>query len=919
MLQTNDIKPYLKPKKVLGYMFMPRVIPRIKELVGSGFGWIAMLMAIIYQSVRLLPPNHPYLNPLNKGKFGIRHVIAEAANHLELKKENIDQIAIFFALLAGFLLLALQIGLLLFNLIVHPAFAGIPGFLGLFATPNPTDDIAFMILDQVFGIPDLYNSKFAPTIGAIPPFQQGLQILFRYYSLMLLIVAVFILLYYIVVTLGETATTGVPFGRRFNSIYAPLRLVIAVGLLVPMNYGLNAAQYITLFAAKYGSSFATNGWILFANNVANPSSYQDESLLARPTVPDTKHIVKFMMIVETCRRAYQEMYDGSETLGGGRDITIRPYYVSHSSPAFQITGAPNWQDAIDYYDRQDIIIRFGHEDTDDYPREKSNVYPYCGEITLHVTSDDGQDGVTTGAEYLQERFLRMIWAMWTAAEMHDFGRRAAWKSLPIESMPDPCSVTFPEESGCVTEDALLPPEEFKVSTYDFFNNFFLSAVEDAYDYSTNGFLAPDYPVPPALLDRGWGGAAIWYNHIAEWNGNFTAAALNVPTPSKMPSVMEKASKERDANDQTVDPENRYRPYLSDGQPVQFEVDGELPIATVLNEVYQYWWKSDSSEWTDMQESGNIIIATLTRIFGLNGLFDLRDNPDTHPLAQLVAAGKAIIESAIRNLMVGLSFSAAGGLAGAFNGQIGGFISAASGMLVTFSTVGITVGFILYYILPFIPFMYFFFAVGGWVKSIFEAMIGVPLWALAHLRIDGNGIPADNASAGYFLIFEIFVRPILTVFGLLGGMAIFTAMMRVMHDIFPLVVANLTGFDANLDSVSGTVLGIEYKRDIIDEFMFTIIYTIVAYMIATSSFKMIDQVPNTITRWMGAGIQSFNDNRDDVVPGLIQYAGIGGYSMASQVTGALEAGATGAGRAVGTIGKSGFDAIIGRNAGRAAGK
>ena len=888
-------------------MFMPRVIPRIKELVGSGFGWIAMLMAFIYQSVRLLPPAHPYTNPANKGKFGIRHVIAEAAFNLEFKRQNIDQIIIFVILLIGFLLLAAQIVMLFFGLVIQPAFAfgaGIPGFIGLFATPNPTDDIAFMILDQVFGIPDLYNSKLAPAgPGAIPPFQVGLQTLLQYYSTMILVVAVFVLLYYIVVTLGETVTTGVPFGRRFNSIYAPLRLVVAVGLLVPINYGLNSAQYITLFAAKYGSSFATNGWILFANNVANPTGNQDEALLARPTVPDVKHIVKFMMLVQACRFSYEEMYDGSDNY---LDIDIEPYYVANPLTNTQLTALPDWQDAVDFYDSKDIVIRFGHEDATQYPNQSGGVFPFCGEITIHVTSEDGVGGVTTGAEHLQQQYLRIIWAMWSGTpEMLDFGRRAARIGLPLANLPPPCGVSFVEEAGCDNDNARLPPEEFKIAEQDAMQTIFLIGVRQAYDQAVSGTYAPAYAVPQALMDRGWGGAAIWYNQIAEWNGRFTAAALNVPTPSKMPSVMETVEQERRANNEIVDSENRFQPYLSDGQAIDVsDIGGEHAIAKLLNDVYIYWEKGDDGEWSDMQESGNIIVATLSRIFGLNGLFDLRDNPDTHPLAALVGAGKAIIESAIRNLMVGLALAAGGGIGNALNPHLGGFLSAASGMMVSFSTIGITVGFILYYILPFIPFMYFFFAVGGWVKSIFEALVGVPLWALAHLRIDGNGIPADSASGGYFLIFEIFIRPILTVFGLIGGMAIFTALMRVMHDIFPLVVANLTGFDAGIDPKAGTVLGIEYKRDIIDEFMFTIIYTIVAYMIATSSFKMIDQVPNSILRWMGAGVQSFNDQRDDAVPGLVQYAGIGGYGMANQVTGAMQQGASGAGSVLGSLGTAG---------------
>ena len=56
-------------------MLLPGIIPRVKDLYESGFGWVAHMMAMVYASVRLLPANHPYLDPKNIGRFGIRHVI----------------------------------------------------------------------------------------------------------------------------------------------------------------------------------------------------------------------------------------------------------------------------------------------------------------------------------------------------------------------------------------------------------------------------------------------------------------------------------------------------------------------------------------------------------------------------------------------------------------------------------------------------------------------------------------------------------------------------------------------------------------------------------------------------------------------------------------------------------------------------
>ena len=205
-------------------------------------------------------------------------------------------------------------------------------------------------------------------------------------------------------------------------------------------------------------------------------------------------------------------------------------------------------------------------------------------------------------------------------------------------------------------------------------------------------------------------------------------------------------------------------------------------------------------------------------------------------------------------------------------------------------IGLTAGFILFYIFPFLPFIYFFFAVGKWVKTIFEAMVGAPLWALSHLRIDGDGFSGRSAANGYFLIFEIFIRPILTVFGFIGGMAIFTAMAVILNELFNIVVFNLTG--ANLDagiSAGGNISAgfEEFRRNVVDEFFYTIVYAVIVYMIATSCFKMIDLVPDSILRWMGAGVSSFSDQSQDPTENLVQYAAVGGFTIGGQVVGATQ--------------------------------
>ncbi len=902
----------VKPGQVLGYMVLPGIVPRLKAFSRDGFGWLALLMAQIYAGVRLLPAQHPYLNPLNRGKFGIRHVVAEAGRRLVFSRQNIDQILVFFTLLAGFVLLVLQGVMLLVALVFKPALAA----NGIFDNITPQNDIAFLMLDQIFGIPGLFGSAAAPTGPAtVPAFNIGLQNLFSFYSYALLIVGLLILLYYVVILVVETAHTGTPFGRRFDSVWAPIRLVMAIALLVPINYGMNSAQYITLYAAKLGSNFATNGWKRFnlalggvtvsplgwTVPVAGGAPGPQEYMLVRVQQPDITSIIQFMTLVKTCKVAYEAARPGWQ---------IRPYFVKLDAAGSQrldiSTGTPaptyddpnNWANpntGIGFYGYKDILIRFGRFNDVEYRSEAGNVKPLCGEIVVPALNT-----TIPGLRIIPQGYFDLILQLWGDAQVDAFAQKAVAIHL-TQLGRDPCAVaiangdvgTCPNPNAGRSAD--LPGEAYKNALYMAHANAPAASIALARQQMLQNI---QFGVPQALLNRGWAGAGIWYNRIAEWNGALVTAARAVPYVSKMPEIMEKVQEQKRANDSNMDANARYEPYMSSNKLVDL-APGELEYARMFSSVYQYWRMTKGAESNEQSGSANIFFNMIKAIFGLDGLFSMRDNVDVHPMAQLVGLGKGIIESAIRNLMTAMAFAAGGGLAEVMDGQsIGAALMAFSNMFVTMATIGLTVGFILYYVLPFMPFIYFFFAVGNWIKGIFEAMVGVPLWALAHLRIDGQGIHGDTALNGYFLIFEIFIRPILTVFGLVAAMSIFAALVRTLNGIFPLVVLNLSGFD-NAPAAGGGGIGQEFKRGVVDEFFFTVIYTVIVYMMATSAFKLIDMIPNGIMRWMGAGVQSFGDQAGDAAANLTQYAAIGGATMAGQVAGAMQKGAKLGGNVLGT--------------------
>jgi conjugal transfer/type IV secretion protein DotA/TraY len=895
----------IKPQDVMRYMILPGVIPRLRDLTKNSFGWLAYLMAITYQGVRLLPAEHPYLRPSNIGRFGIRQVIAAAAHNLVLTRNNIDQIAIFITMLIGVVALFVQAALMLASFLFKPAVAlavSTP-FVGMFDTPNPEKDVALTMLTHVFGIPDLFCSSggICPAInGIVPtPFHMGLHGLFEFYNTALLLVGVIILVYYIVIVVAETAHTGSPFGKRFSTVWAPIRLVVAIGLLVPVSHGLNSAQYITLITARMGSGFATNGWIVFNKSLKEATNLENTSYLARTTAPDTQYIAKFMMMVHACRAAYDLALVRAD---GTPEINIQPYFVNEDhAMLFDMDGAHQgnllaWEAANTMFKNGDIFLRFGELDAKEHKKELGNVRAYCGELRFKRVDPTKDLTIEMAAAY-----LGAIAFLWDDALFRDFGLRAAHihidnqvanECIEMEYASPPCGQ--------------LPGHDYKQEVVKEIQTKFETSVESVFVRNLETY---PYQIPQELLDRGWGAAGVWYNHLAEWNGAWIEAVQGVPVPTLMPFVMEQVQASRRGNVANVDKMNRYNPTLS-GQTLSLERMEEWAIAKMLHHVYVYWEMDNATEPTDVRSKKNVFINAINMILGMDGLFSIRDNHDVNPLAQLVAMGKNILEHAIVNMAISVGTSAVAGgfdgLAGDFEKALGSSISSLAGMFTSFAMLGMTIGFILFYVLPFLPFLYFFFAVGAWIKTVFEAMVGVPLWALAHLRIDGVGLPGEAALNGYYLIFEILIRPILTVFGLIASLLIFTASVRVMHEVFPLAIANMTGFgEFDPDTIEGfgfgdliAWAGIEFKRDKIDEFFFTIMYTFLVYMLGISSFKLIDSIPQHVLRWMGSGASTFADRHDDAADGLVKYAAHGGATITGTVGGVATQAGKAAGQAAG---------------------
>jgi conjugal transfer/type IV secretion protein DotA/TraY len=924
-------------KQVLKYSLMPALFPRFRDLLHSGFGSFAYFIAQVFRATRLLEDGHPYLNVANIGRFGMRHVFAEAASRLEFRREGIDQIAVFVLMLGGVALMAAQIFLLGLALLMGAAHAADPemptNFFGYFqrSDDDSTFDIAHILLDRVFGLEDFFHSCVAKAVSCLPeggtdtsvpfpyPFHTALHQMLAFYSTGLMVFAVLIFLYFVIAVAAETAQSGTPFGRRFNRVWAPVRMVVALGLLVPFNPGLNSAQWILMFAARLGSDFASNGWSLFldaaiggdgsdiSSDSYTPTGDKPEALVAVPNPPPLNTLMEFLTTVAACKMGVEKLYQNAT----GKTVEIDAYLINSDQmgpakaggEAITLSSA-DLDKALDYSAKnavdkegnpikipQDIRVVFG-EKSASHTENAASIAPTCGTLLFPVTDMDTEG--SPGSRLILEAYWQLVRDFWEDAldssgiSCNDVGKGGGGGDDPgaplwsIAGCVDAIYLADGDANG-----AALPPDVGSIlsSVMQNYNGRVGTAIEQGTKKQvSNGNWALE------LKKRGWAGAGIWYNKIAELNGTLIGAAYNLPAPVEYPAVMEEVKRLRYQNDRDITGLERYMPYWSKGDQQLLADTNEEALSKALYNAQKVWFDNYST----MQSTGNFLIDGINLVFGLQGLFNIHENgsnehrPAIHPLAQLSVIGKGIVDASIRNLGWSFGASLLGGAASiADMGKLAGVFSLASRFLSTIAMLGLGIGFVLYYIIPFLPFIYFFFSVGRWIKGIFEAMVGVPLWALAHIRIDGEGLAGEAAIQGYFMILEIFLRPILLVFGLLAAITIFAAQVRILNEIWPLVTSNVSGFDTGAAADGDQTGAIVYLRSSIDRLFYTVIYTITCYMMGLSSFKLIDLIPEHILRWMGTSVHIFGEDNGDPASHLVGNTMVGSQIVSQSAQGVFQ--------------------------------
>lgn len=187
----------------------------------------------------------------------------------------------------------------------------------------------------------------------------------------------------------------------------------------------------------------------------------------------------------------------------------------------------------------------------------------------------------------------------------------------------------------------------------------------------------------------------------------------------------------------------------------------------------------------------------------------------------------------------------------------------SGLAMSIIVPMILMGITLAVYVPMIPALFWTLGVVAWLLVVAECIFLAPVWALAHLEAEGEGM-GQRTEKGYAMLLDLLLRPLALVF----GFAIATAVLNAAWALFTAGV--------------GGVLDVADTWSLIKFFMWLgmvfLIVTIAVQLVGTVYRKALD-LPDQIVTWIGSSVASYMGDHSTKDPNdSLRGAGRGGGRM-----------------------------------------
>lgn len=654
--------------------------------------------------------------------------------------------------------------------------------------------------------------------------------MFQTFNSVVLAVGALLVVYTTVVGVMMTAHEGEFMGKKWNNIWIPIRTVLGIAALVPTSSGYSAIQIVMMWIIIQGIGAADVLWNTVAGYLKLAGSPYAQVSIPPVGIDQTLGtLFQGLVCDESARATYKNPYiKGSEKGGYYCDPTLHPNDAfCGSSTSFNANGT-SYQLGKD---GACGTLKF------------CDLNAACSAPPSQPAAQIACISCKTQHQVLQQvvPVLRSAAAAFVQLdyqyqEFYDksvqpppMGGESAAKDAPSfvkqycsANNISPCAgASLPKPSSGMqsASDTLIQNLYWKYGLEKNFNNFLGTSSSEyttTINKAVNAYLASQgqnssgSSGSPVDTSIGWIFAGSYYYAISQMSGNNLQAAL---PPLSMTA--------NDPESSGTNPFNGYRNNYSAAStlvnmpsvstPPQPSGGGNLGqgppsggssggggLSSVIPSKVGGISSAMSSSMVSMQNSFKTSV-------GKNTSGGSTTQGGSNPLSNMVMAGQILLLTAQILFVAFLGITLLAALFGFFdayflgtgvNNSLGGAMITIYMILVpvVLALLGalVSMGGLLAVYVPLIPYIIFTFGAIAWLMSTIEAMVAGPLVALGILSPSGQHELLGKAEPALMLVFYIFLRPSLMIFGLMAAMLMALVVKMMIDAAFWNVVGSIAG-------------------------------------------------------------------------------------------------------------------------------
>jgi len=610
---------------------------------------------------------------------------------------------------------------------------------------------------------------------------------------MVMAVASLMFLYNITVGVMQSAHEGEPLGRNWSSLWAPLRAAFGFTLVLPAGNGFISGQLLVGFLATLAVGGANMAWGDVAKAV-----FERGVPIASVHPPSGDHLVQQVAPLLACKYALDKAHRVNTKDPKAVAVRLNSGDIGGGAYRISLDGTPQ----------------------SGYPAG------ICGSITYAVGDSGVQPGWLArwfGSASVADEALKGIRkahrdAVHSLLQGED--SLAGLVARVVEARTPPANGALPE----------APEIRGAFARYNLKLAEGVTAAMErmrAQNKSTSAAVA-------LIKAEGWSGAGTWFLTLSTANARFLGAVYDTPTVVAPDLGQFLVRRERagyvEASRAVTETIHWMRATMVSDPHLRGRVNEDIGIKRGEDEI-----AADSDGLMSKFIAKAFPKERVVSIYEGLGL-NSTASAWTDPLKSMVAIGHALIGiGTVGVIALGVSTF---------------FGSSLSFILGTFLICFYAAGAALAFVIPSMPYVIWTMAIVGWAILVSEAVVAVPLFALAHLRLDGEGLSGPTAANGWFIILNVLFRPILMIGGMLLAIGIFTGAMHLVMSTAGAMVADLAGDTGGSGGLTWAVTTL----------MAVGVMIALQMAIAERCFALIHALPDAVTRWVGGNGENLGEGQ-----------------------------------------------------------